>query len=88
MSSASLRQLSTEKAVIHCDVDCFYCQVEVLDNPALAARPLAVHQGNSGGFVAVNYQVTFPASCGHKSNSLQPLSVSTVSHSLYEKYSN
>ncbi|KAA6424352.1 MAG: DNA polymerase eta-like [Trebouxia sp. A1-2] len=56
MSSASLRQLSTEKAVIHCDVDCFYCQVEVLDNPALAARPLAVHQGNSGGFVAVNYQ--------------------------------
>lgn len=45
------------KAVIHCDVDCFYCQVEVLDNPALAGAPLAVHQGNSGGFVAVNYQV-------------------------------
>ena len=45
------------KAVIHCDVDCFYCQVEVKDNPSLANRPLAVHQGNSGGFVAVNYQV-------------------------------
>ena len=45
------------KAVIHCDVDCFYCQVETLDDPALADRPLAVHQGNSGGFVAVNYQV-------------------------------
>lgn len=45
------------KAVIHCDIDCFYCQVEVKDNPALANRPLAVHQGNSGGFVAVNYQV-------------------------------
>lgn len=44
------------KAVIHCDVDCFYCQVETLDDPALADRPLAVHQGNSGGFVAVNYQ--------------------------------
>lgn len=45
------------KAVIHCDVDCFYCQVETLDNPVLAGRPLAVHQGNSGGFVAVNYEV-------------------------------
>lgn len=45
------------KAVIHCDVDCFYCQVETHDNPALAGRPLAVHQGNSGGFVAVNYEV-------------------------------
>lgn len=48
---------SVSKAVIHCDVDCFYCQVEVKDAPALANRPLAVHQGNSGGFVAVNYEV-------------------------------
>ena len=47
------------KAVIHCDVDCFYCQVETRDNPALAGRPLAVHQGNSGGFVAVNYEVGY-----------------------------
>ena len=50
---------NVNKAVIHCDVDCFYCQVEVKDNPALANRPLAVHQGNSGGFVAVNYEVTY-----------------------------
>ncbi|KAL3159483.1 hypothetical protein ABBQ38_009904 [Trebouxia sp. C0009 RCD-2024] len=47
---------SVSKAVIHCDVDCFYCQVEVKDAPTLANRPLAVHQGNSGGFVAVNYE--------------------------------
>ncbi|KAL0031278.1 hypothetical protein WJX77_012706 [Trebouxia sp. C0004] len=70
MSSASLRQLAQEKAVIHCDVDCFYCQVEVLDNPALAARPLAVHQGNSGGFVAVNYQARAAGiRCGDGSDS-------------------
>lgn len=48
---------SSSRAVVHCDVDCFYCQVETLDNPALIGRPLAVHQGNSGGFVAVNYEV-------------------------------
>ena len=58
-SDSLMTQAATmlSKAVIHCDVDCFYCQVEVKDNPGLANRPLAVHQGNSGGFVAVNYQV-------------------------------
>ena len=57
MASTRTPHEQAVKAVIHCDVDCFYCQVEVIDNPALAGRPLAVHQGNSGGFVAVNYQV-------------------------------
>lgn len=63
MSQDIPRQQGADKAVIHCDVDCFYCQVEVLDNPALAGRPLAVHQGNSGGFVAVNYKVRQQGPC-------------------------
>ena len=44
------------RIILHVDVDCFYCQVEALDNPALRGRPLAVQQGNSGGFVAVSYE--------------------------------
>lgn len=44
------------RVIFHVDVDAFYCQVEALDNPALRGRPLAVQQGNSGGFVAVSYE--------------------------------
>ena len=46
-----------QRVVIHCDVDCFYCQVERLDDPSLKGVPLAVQQFNSGGFVAVSYEV-------------------------------
>lgn len=32
-------------------------QVERLDDPSLCGKPLAVQQFNSGGFVAVSYEV-------------------------------
>ncbi|KAK9826961.1 hypothetical protein WJX74_001872 [Apatococcus lobatus] len=45
-----------QRVIIHCDVDCFYCQVERLDDASLKGVPLAVQQFNSGGFVAVSYE--------------------------------
>ena len=45
------------RVVVHVDVDCFYCQVERLDDPSLHNVPLAVRQFNAGGFVAVSYEV-------------------------------
>jgi hypothetical protein len=41
---------------MHVDIDCFYCQVEVLDRPEFKGRPLVVQQFNRGGFVAVSYE--------------------------------
>jgi hypothetical protein len=49
-------QCSCCRVVLHIDVDCFYCQVEVMDDPALVGKPLAVTQFNAGGFVAVSYE--------------------------------
>ena len=46
-----------QRVIIHCDVDCFYCQLERLDDASLQGVPLAVQQFNSGGFVAVSYEV-------------------------------
>ncbi len=40
-------------------MDCYYCQVERLDDPSLAGAPLAVQQYNGGGFVAVSYEVGY-----------------------------
>ena len=39
---------------MHLDIDNFYCAVEVADEPALRGVPLAVTQGNAGGFVALS----------------------------------
>ncbi|KAK3259590.1 hypothetical protein CYMTET_31418, partial [Cymbomonas tetramitiformis] len=44
------------RVLIHCDVDSFYCAVEMMDFPELAGRPMAVRQFNAGGFVAVSYE--------------------------------
>jgi nucleotidyltransferase/DNA polymerase involved in DNA repair len=41
---------------LHIDVDCFYCQCEVVRNPALRGVPVAVSQHNAGGFVAISYE--------------------------------
>ena len=45
---------SASRVVLHLDVDSFYCGVELKDDPSLAGKPLAVTQGNSGGFVALS----------------------------------
>ena len=42
--------------VVHLDIDNFYCAVEVADEPALRGMPLAVTQGNAGGFVALSVE--------------------------------
>ncbi|GLC37395.1 hypothetical protein PLESTM_000579000 [Pleodorina starrii] len=47
---------SSPRVFLHVDLDCFYCQVERLDDPSLLGKPLAVTQFNSGGFVAVSYE--------------------------------
>ena len=44
------------RVVLHLDVDNFYCAVECIDDPSLIGRPLAVTQGNSGGFVAISQE--------------------------------
>ena len=44
----------TLKLLANCS---FYCAVERLDDPLLVGKPLAVRQFNSGGFVAVSYEV-------------------------------
>ena len=46
--------MGDELLVAHVDVDAFYVAVERADDPSLAGVPLAVQQGNSGGFVAVS----------------------------------
>ena len=38
-------------------------QVEVADNPALQGKPIAVEQGNAGGFVAVSYEAAARGVC-------------------------
>ena len=58
----SLMQISSKKehfgfpVVMHLDVDCFYVQVERMDDPSLFNRPVAVEQLNRGGFVSVSYE--------------------------------
>jgi DNA polymerase iota len=42
--------------VIHCDVDCFYCAVERVDDPSCIGRPIVVSQFHGGGFVSVSYE--------------------------------
>lgn len=44
------------RVLVHCDVDSFYCAVEMMDFPELAGKPMAVRQFNAGGFVAVSYE--------------------------------
>ena len=58
-TSSSARGTSGGKVarvVLHIDVDSFFCQVEVLDNPTLRGRPVVVQQFNQGGFVSVSYE--------------------------------
>ncbi len=46
------------RKIIHIDCDCFYAAVEVLDNPALRGRPVAVggDPGKRGVIAACNYE--------------------------------
>lgn len=50
------RHSGQRETVIHCDVDCFYCAVERLDDPLCRGRPIAVSQFHGGGFVSVSYE--------------------------------
>ncbi|KAJ3091906.1 hypothetical protein HK102_012707, partial [Quaeritorhiza haematococci] len=45
-----------QRTIFHVDVDCFYVSAEILRNPDLKGKPVAVTQFNSGGFVAVSYE--------------------------------
>ncbi|GFR42034.1 hypothetical protein Agub_g2851, partial [Astrephomene gubernaculifera] len=54
--SPSSAAAAPRRVILHVDVDCFYCQVERLDDPSLLGAPLAVTQFNAGGFVAVSYE--------------------------------
>ena len=44
------------RIVLHVDVDAFYVSCERCRRPDLLGKPVAVTQGNSGGFVAVSHE--------------------------------
>ena len=51
--------MSCERVIALIDMDCFYCQVEVRNNPELQGKPLAVVQYSAwkgGAIIAVNYE--------------------------------
>ncbi|MGJ3244416.1 MAG: DNA polymerase IV [Opitutales bacterium] len=48
---------STERRIIHVDMDCFYAAVEVLDHPELAGKPVAVGgRSRRGVLTTCNYE--------------------------------
>eukprot|EP01137_Pigoraptor_chileana_P013402 Opistho-2@66879 len=55
-SPHSTRLASTDKAIVHLDIDAFYVAAERHRRPDLVGIPVAVSQHNRGGFVAVSYE--------------------------------
>jgi DNA polymerase-4 len=60
------------RRVLHCDLDCFFAAVEVLDNPALAGKPVVVGGDPNGrgvvstaNYVARRYGVHSAMSAAH-----------------------
>ena len=47
------RAASANRVIIHADLDCFYCQVEIVRLGLDPKQPMAVQQW--GGVIAVNY---------------------------------
>lgn len=48
------------RTIIHIDIDCFYAQVEINKNPALASVPLGIQQKNivvTSNYIARNYGI-------------------------------
>ena len=54
MAAHLAKETSSDRVVLHLDVDNFYVGVERVDEPSLVGRPVAVTQGNSGGIVALS----------------------------------
>ena len=53
-------EVSTERSIIHLDMDCFFASVAALGEPAFAGKPLAVSHSNSaqgtGEISSANYE--------------------------------
>ena len=50
----SILYMSASRLILHLDVDNFYYQCHLLDDPSLAGRPVVIHQHNMGGIVALS----------------------------------
>ena len=52
-ASATSSSLATSSVILHVDMDCFYAQCEMVENPLLVSKPIGIQQKNL--VVTTNY---------------------------------
>jgi len=72
---ASAITTKSSRIILHVDLDCFFAQAAVLEQPALRAKPVVVHQ--HGDVITVNYE-GIPRKCHLSTPLMQGCFVSSL----------